>query len=333
LQPYGVHHKVRLVGPVYPAARHWVRTDPWDENSKPFPIWCPAFNPDTEKFEGGKCLLHDDFDMSASRVFLSNAFVSIQDPRTKKYGPWSDTVFGVQLARNIGTEILNIMDVNEGVNPADPDHGRVLKIKIDIKKAVTDGRYSVQQDDTELPLTEEQRAVQLYNFDELMEFKSRQDMRKNLDNLGSPNYYYRKNGEPYTQDEFDEGTAWEGFTEGGEASSDEDSPPAEAGTEEVAEPEIEPEVQEEQAPAEEIVEPVVPPKVTAAKAATPSVTKSTVASTSAPNVGAKLSPKGKPIHEKCPAKFGDYAGHPQICTACLARPECVRASQAPSDDD
>ncbi len=203
----GEFKRVRMLGLVTPAARHWLtffrrdkkgkivfsRDGEAQQTDKRFPLMCLDFDPETEKFTGDECPAHK-VDLRAQRIF----YVNVIDRDLQENGE-RNPIRALQLPVTAIKHIKGITKL-EGIDPLDPDDGYDLYVKFDPDEDAS-SMWAIQKGD-KAPLNKRERMwlrKKLYDFDELVTFPSVEDVEESIKRCG---YYELTEDEDY--DEVDE---------------------------------------------------------------------------------------------------------------------------------
>jgi hypothetical protein len=176
---------IRLVGPLYILARHWIRTS----KRKAFPQWCTRFDSDIEDFnKDWECPACKDFDMGAPKYIIGNCIVrSLQ----KKNDANPVRVFVLPISVN--SEFDNIIEMLD-VAIEDEDEGVDIGIKYRPKESgskrwgVTHGKQGA--------LTAEELDYEYYDLESIIPDFSDEDTRNSwseqIQSVLISNKYYVK---------------------------------------------------------------------------------------------------------------------------------------------
>lgn len=167
--PKNKYVSIRLVGGVYPTARHWVET----KTGKFYSELCHNFNSDLEKFEDRGCPVCKLEKFKAQRIFYANC-IDRREQARKEENP----IRGFCLSNTLAREIKSKAALNGGKTVSHTVFGVELDIKYmpDVEGA---NKYSVNAGER-TPLTEEEKAYELYAFDTLIKLTDTEEIIRSL---------------------------------------------------------------------------------------------------------------------------------------------------------
>lgn len=197
-------HPERIVQKV---ATHWLVTL---KNKKRFPMLCLNFNSETGEYENRGCPICEDLDPMNSEIkeikdaaprLSGYSHVIVRDLQRARgmnpdMKPWRpiripiSVMIALQKLRD--RNIHNIDGEEYTADVADPYYGRDVSIQYDSQGANPQSKYSIDKGD-HTPLTDEEMSYidEIYNFGQMIEYPSIQDMKKALTQNG---YYTFLNG-------------------------------------------------------------------------------------------------------------------------------------------
>lgn len=162
-------NKVRLIGDVLPRYAYWVTTN----EGKKFPVECLRFNRETEEMDD---TTKDPFTELPADVYEDKPqFAYVCNVIDRKDG--SIKLF--DLKATIYKQIVDYATNSDYGNPADPEKGYDITIKKEKTGPLAQNvKYSVMPARSNSPLTEEEKALELYELDKLIKRPTYVDQKK-----------------------------------------------------------------------------------------------------------------------------------------------------------
>jgi hypothetical protein len=150
--------RLRLTGDVIPRQVYWVVT----KEGKKFPLECLSFNRDTESFDNSddpiKEIPEAVYNEKPGFAYVCQAFQRGKGNEARIF----------DLKKTIYSQIIEFARNPEFGNPADPDSGYDLTIKKEKTGPLPQNvRYTVTPARSNSPLTEEERAVDLFDLSKM----------------------------------------------------------------------------------------------------------------------------------------------------------------------
>ena len=182
--------KIRLVGNVLPRYVYWIVTN----EGKKRPIECISFDRESESFNGSRQDPMQEIDSSIYSEKPVFAYVCNAIDRS------DGQVKLVDLKKTIYNSIIDLAKNPEYGNPAHPDSGYDVTIKKEktgplaqnVKYHVTPGRNSS-------PLTEEEKAMELFELDTIFKTQTYEEQKKWL--IENTSYFTNSVGGDFRPDE------------------------------------------------------------------------------------------------------------------------------------
>ncbi len=147
---------IRPIGPILFMARHWPKSLMSGKNTPP--IWCPKYNPLTNKFEDDRqCVMHDDFkdNWKAQKTIIFAAIVRDwqADGSTPRKNPIAVMTFSWQ-----AKDLLNKIVAINKFDISDPEKGCDISITYNAAAKGNTPRYLMMRTDR-TPLTDAEKAM------------------------------------------------------------------------------------------------------------------------------------------------------------------------------
>lgn len=179
--------KVRLVGDLAPRYVYWLK----NKEGKPIPIECLRFNRTTQQFDDSK---PDPVAELPDEVYGGDKGERPQFAYVCNVIDRSDGLVKLlDLKKTIYDKIVSMVKDPDWGNPADPIKGYDITITKNPGKQAINTTYDVLGSPNKIPLTDEEKKLELYDLDKIVKRPTYDEVKEFL--LKNTTYYLRNNGD------------------------------------------------------------------------------------------------------------------------------------------